>query len=41
FMWVRATYPHVRSDQLMWVCWKIFMPLAILNTFITAIVLVF
>lgn len=40
FIWARATYPHIRPDQLMWVCWKVLMPLAILNILITGIVLV-
>ncbi len=40
FMWARAAYPHIRPDQLMWVCWKILMPLAVLNILITGIVLV-
>lgn len=40
FMWVRAAWPHVRPDQLMWLCWKVLMPLAVLNILITGIVLV-
>lgn len=40
FMWVRGAYPHIRPDQLMWVCWKVLMPLAVLNILITGIVLV-
>lgn len=39
FMWVRATYPHIRPDQLMSMCWKILMPLALINILITGIVL--
>jgi len=39
FLWVRASWPHVRPDQLMWLCWKILMPLALLNILITAIVM--
>lgn len=35
FMWVRAAWPHVRPDQLMWLCWKVLMPLAFLNVIIT------
>ncbi|PID48001.1 MAG: NADH-quinone oxidoreductase subunit NuoH [Proteobacteria bacterium] len=40
FMWVRAAWPHVRPDQLMWLCWKVLMPLVVLNILITGIVLV-
>ena len=37
-LWVRASWPHVRPDQLMWLCWKVLMPIAVLNILITAIV---
>ena len=40
FLWVRAAWPHIRPDQLMWLCWKVLMPLALLNVLITGIVLV-
>jgi NADH-quinone oxidoreductase subunit H len=40
FMWVRAAWPHVRPDQLMWLCWKVLMPLALVNILITGIVLI-
>ncbi|NLC28031.1 MAG: NADH-quinone oxidoreductase subunit H, partial [Campylobacteraceae bacterium] len=39
FMWVRAAWPHVRPDQLMWLCWKVLMPLALINILITGLVL--
>jgi len=39
FMWVRAAWPHVRPDQLMWLCWKVLMPLAFVNILVTGIVL--
>lgn len=39
FLWVRAAWPHVRPDQLMWLCWKVLMPLALINILITGIVL--
>ena len=39
FLWTRAAWPHVRPDQLMWLCWKILMPLAVINVVITGIVL--
>jgi len=41
FLWVRAAWPHVRPDQLMWLCWKVLMPLAVLNVLLTGIVLMF
>jgi NADH-quinone oxidoreductase subunit H len=40
FLWTRASWPHVRPDQLMWLCWKILMPLALLNILVTAIVVI-
>jgi len=38
-LWVRASWPHVRPDQLMWLCWKVLMPLAVINVLVTAIIL--
>jgi len=40
FLWTRASWPHVRPDQLMWLCWKILMPLALFNILVTAIVVI-
>jgi len=40
FIWIRATLPRLRYDQLMSFGWKILLPLATLNVLITAIVLV-
>ncbi len=40
FLWTRASWPHIRPDQLMWLCWKILMPLALLNILVTAIVII-
>ncbi len=40
FLWVRAAWPHVRPDQLMWLCWKVLMPLAVINILITGIVII-
>ena len=40
FLWVRAAWPHIRPDQLMWVCWKVLMPLAVINILITGFVLI-
>jgi NADH-quinone oxidoreductase subunit H len=28
FIWVRASFPRYRIDQLMRLCWKIFLPLS-------------
>jgi NADH-quinone oxidoreductase subunit H len=38
FIWVRATLPRLRYDQLMSFGWKILLPLATLNILVTAIV---
>ena len=38
-LWVRASWPHVRPDQLMWLCWKVLMPIAVINLLITGIVI--
>src|SRR4051812_35749235 len=40
FIWVRATLPRLRYDQLMSFGWKVLLPLATLNLLITAIVVV-
>ncbi|PLX79026.1 MAG: NADH-quinone oxidoreductase subunit NuoH [Desulfuromonas sp.] len=40
FMWIRATFPRVRYDQLMKMGWKLFLPLALANIVITGIVMV-
>jgi NADH-quinone oxidoreductase subunit H len=39
FLWTRASWPHIRPDQLMWLCWKVLMPLAVINVVITGFVL--
>jgi NADH-quinone oxidoreductase subunit H len=38
FIWIRATLPRLRYDQLMSFGWKILLPLATLNALVTAIV---
>ena len=39
FLWTRASWPHIRPDQLMWLCWKVLMPLALANVVITGFVM--
>ena len=40
FIWIRATLPRLRYDQLMSFGWKILLPLATLNAMVTAILVV-
>jgi NADH-quinone oxidoreductase subunit H len=37
FIWVRATMPRLRYDQLMSLGWKVMLPLATLNLLVTAV----
>ncbi|GAB4331906.1 MAG: NADH-quinone oxidoreductase subunit NuoH [Candidatus Abyssubacteria bacterium] len=39
YLWIRWTFPRFRYDQLMGMCWKALLPLALLNIFITGIVM--
>lgn len=37
YLWVRATFPRFRYDQIMRLCWKVFLPITILWIFVVAI----
>jgi NADH-quinone oxidoreductase subunit H len=39
-IWIRATMPRLRYDRLMSFGWKVLLPLALANIFLTAIVIV-
>ena len=39
FLWTRASWPHLRVDQLSMLCWKVLLPLSILNVVITGFAL--
>jgi NADH-quinone oxidoreductase subunit H len=39
-IWVRATLPRFRYDRLMDFGWKVLLPLALFNVFITAVIIV-
>jgi NADH-quinone oxidoreductase subunit H len=40
FIWIRATLPRLRYDQLMRFGWKVLLPVATLNALVTAILVV-
>lgn len=40
FMWIRWTIPRFRYDQLMNLGWKILIPLAVANIFVTGLVMI-
>jgi len=40
FLWVRATYPRFRYDQLMQFGWKVLLPLALVNIVVTSFVMI-
>ena len=37
FLWFRATFPRFRYDQIMRLCWKVFLPLTIVWIFVVAL----
>ncbi|SHJ22221.1 NADH dehydrogenase subunit H [Malonomonas rubra DSM 5091] len=37
FIWVRATFPRLRYDQLMYLGWKIMLPLSLANIVVTGV----
>jgi NADH-quinone oxidoreductase subunit H len=39
FMWIRATLPRLRIDQLMSLCWKLLIPVTLTNLAVTAVLL--
>lgn len=39
FLWVRATLPRYRFDQLMHLGWKVFLPLGLANVLVTGLIL--
>jgi len=41
FIWVRASLPRYRYDQLMRLGWKIFLPLSLLSVILTSSYIVF
>ncbi len=38
YIWLRATLPRFRYDQLMGIAWKVLLPLVLLNIMITALI---
>lgn len=40
FIWIRATLPRFRYDQLMNFGWKVLLPLGLINIFVTAVIMI-
>jgi NADH-quinone oxidoreductase subunit H len=40
FIWIRASVPRLRYDQLMRFGWKVLLPVATINAVVTAILVV-
>lgn len=38
FIWFRVTFPRMRGDQLMEFGWKVLLPIALANIFLTALI---
>lgn len=38
YLWFRSTFPRMRADKLMEFAWKVLMPIALANIFLTALI---